>query len=150
MTMLQKIEQLLTQANPCYQVIYEESSLMNVRADQLDETANFVHIEEFRRGIYIDRKYGPKQKQIVMQLYFSKITQMHANAIQRECLRNQIETEIVLPFISLYEESPWFSPIAASTANPSGITWAISYPLPRFDANEVSIMLEFTCAENVC
>lgn len=139
--MLKNLEQILHAANPCYRVMYQESAMMNIKADQLKETASYVHIEEFRRGSYVESRFGPLQKQMTIQIYFSKFTPMQNDAIEREKLRHIIELEIVQPFIREYKKSASFVPVT---------TWTVNYPMPRFDANEVSVMLEFNCQSNIC
>lgn len=141
MTILERITDLLKQANPDYTVVYEESSMMNIKADKLEETASFVHIEEFRKGLFINPRYVDLKRQVSMQLYFSKFTQFQNDAIERERLRVQIENEIVLPFIRLYKNSRVFDDVSS---------WGCDYPLPRFDANEVSVLLTFNCSLNIC
>jgi hypothetical protein len=139
--MLNKITEIIKAANPSYTVIYEEKHMMNVRADELQRNAGFAYIEEFIRGRYQQERYRPASKTMQMQIYFSRFADMHADAMTREALRTQIETEIILPFMKQYEKSAYFNPVDA---------WNIYYPFPRWDANEVSVMLEFGCKVQVC
>ena len=138
--MLNKIKDILNQANPEYEVIYEENHMMNIKADELQSSANFVYIEEFLRGQYLQEKYT-KAKVLQMQLYFCKFTEMQNDAGVRQLLRDQIEVEIVLPFMEKYEKTNLFGAVDK---------WNIYYPLPRWDANEVSVMLEFGCKMQIC
>ncbi|GHT33973.1 hypothetical protein FACS189434_09340 [Bacteroidia bacterium] len=138
--MLEQIKELSQAANADYTVEYEESSMMNIRTDEYPSDANFVYIEEFRTGKYVFGKYGQKTRVMKMQIYFCKFTQMQNNAIQREALRDVITAEIVEPFMELYDKSE-FQAVE---------TWGVSYPLARFDANEVSVMLEFDCIIPKC
>jgi hypothetical protein len=66
---------------------------------------------------------------------------MHNTAIQRNAIRDQIESEVVLPFMDKYNASGIFQKVE---------TFRFLTPLPRFDANEVSIMLEFDCKTTMC
>lgn len=138
--MLQEIQQILNAANPQYKVIYEENHMMNIKADELALNSRFVHIEEFTRGQYTSERYF-ETKTVQMQIYFCRFVEMEADAIVREGIRNEIESEIVEPFIRAYKESNLF----ASVDN-----WAFFYPLPRWDANEVGIMLQFPCKVSKC
>ena len=138
--MLEKIKNILNQANPEYEVIYEEAHMMNIKVDELQPSDSFVYIEEFLRGQYLQEKYI-KAKVLQMQLYFCKFTEMQNDADARQLLRDQIEAEIVLPFMDKYEKSNLFGAVGK---------WNIYYPLPRWDANEVSIMLEFECKMQIC
>lgn len=127
---------------PTYIVEYEESKMMNVKADQYKAGDSFVYIEEFISGRYIKEKFF-KTKTMKMQIYFCKFTKMHVDAITREQLRNTIEAELVEPFMQEFEDSNSF--IDAKLTN-----WNTYYPFPRFDANEVSVMLEFECKVRRC
>lgn len=150
MPLLNTLRQIIQTANanyrtlnpdaPTYKVMYEESSMMNVRADELTATDSFVYIEEFVTGRYTKEKYF-KSKTMKMQLYFCKFTTLHAQAEEREALRNQIETEIVEPFMDAYKQAALFADVQQ---------YNLSYPFPRFDANEVSVMLEFECTLKRC
>lgn len=150
MALLDTIRQIILTANaarqathpdtPTYQVLYEESSMMNIRADELDVTDSFVYIEEFITGKYVKEKYF-KAKTMKMQLYFCKFSTLHQEAEAREALRNQLEAEIVEPFMDAYKASTLFTDV---------VQYNLSYPFPRFDANEVSVMLEFDCTLKRC
>lgn len=138
--MLSKIREIITKANPAYKIIYEENHMMNVKADELKLTDSFVHIEEFTRGRIFTEGYR-KKKSKQMQIYFSKLTEHENDADEREQLRELIENEIVYPFIDAYSNSKFFDEVE---------NWDILYPPPRWDANEVSVMLYFTCKLNLC
>ena len=119
-------------------MIYEEAAMMNIRADAIPRDSGFVYVEEFKEGTYEITKYGFLFKRTRIRLYFCRFVDFQADAVERERIREQIEDEIVLPF---------FKEITAADQN---ITEARFYnPLPRFDANEVSIMLEFTATEQM-
>ncbi|MDR0541046.1 MAG: hypothetical protein LBH19_02410, partial [Dysgonamonadaceae bacterium] len=138
--MLSQIKQILESANPEYTVIYEEKHLMNVKVDELPVNARFAYIEEFLKGQYRQEKYF-KTRIMQMQIYFSRFVDMHDDAIVRESLRDEIDAEIVRPFMKTYNESGFFEPVEI---------WNIYYPFPRWDANEVSVMLEFACKIQIC
>lgn len=133
--MLEKIKEILNRANCSYKVIYEEAHMMNVKADEIGRCDSFVYIEEFIRGQYTQEAYR-KTKTMQVQVYFSRFTEMQNDATEREALRQRIEDEIVEPFMEEYEKSGIFEAVT---------TWSIFYPLPRWDANEVSVMLQFPC-----
>lgn len=125
---------------PTYIVEYEESKMMNVKADNYKAGDSFVYIEEYISGRYVKEKFF-KSKALKMQIYFCKFTKMHADAIVRERLRNTIEAELVEPFMDEYRSSGLFDEVT---------TWNLYYPPARFDANEVSVMLEFDCKIKRC
>lgn len=106
--------------------------MMNVRAD--DKPFPCIFFEEYRDGKY-DVKYGI-QKTTRVQLYFMKLAPMHSDAATREILREQIDQQAVRPFIKTYNDCGAFK---------EAYQWKFFTPPPRFDVNEVSIMLQFDC-----
>ena len=68
-------------------------------------------------------------------------TELQVDAIEREAIRTQIETDIVIPFMDKYNASGVFDNVD---------TFKFMTTLPRFDANEVSIMLQFDCKKTKC
>ena len=138
--MLELIENILRQVNASYKIIYETPNMANVDVDELNNTSNFVHIEEFRDGKYVQETYQ-RRKIYRMELYFCKSCEMQDTAKSREALRSQIEGEIVKPFIEAYENSNLFGDIRE---------WIFGFPPPQFDANEVGIILRFECKITEC
>ncbi|MDR1459460.1 MAG: hypothetical protein LBI60_04535 [Bacteroidales bacterium] len=138
--MLTKLEKIIRDANPSYHIEYEELSMMNVKADEIKYSEPFVYIEEFKQGEYGKAGYY-NQKTTRVELWFCKFCQMQNDAREREAIRNTIENEIVLPFISGYKKQ-------ASLVQPQ--TWKWFTPPPRFDANEVSVILQFDYKEIIC
>ena len=101
----------------------------------------FCYIEEFRQGKYNKALHGWFSKSTKVQLWFCKIGQFHSDALKRELLRSDIEQEIVLPFIKQVNGTGLFKTID---------TFEFFTPPPRFDMNEVSIMLQFNLDEVSC
>lgn len=131
--MLSKLEEIINRANPSYFIEYEELSMMNVKADEIKYSQPFAYIEEFRQGEYGKEKYW-NYKTARIEIWFCKFCQFENDARVRESIRDTIEAEIVLPFIQEYKkESGLYQPEK----------WNWFTPPPRFDANEVSIMLQF-------
>lgn len=138
--MVDQLKTLINLSNALYEVEYEESRMMNLKADEKSLDACFAYIEEFVQGTYEKPKYH-KLKTTRVQIYFCRFCEMHNTAIQRNAIRNQIESEVVLPFMDNYNASGLFQKVE---------TFRFFTPLPRFDANEVSIMLEFDCKQFRC
>lgn len=136
--MMNELIALLNAANSDYSATYEESSMQNIVVDGI--TSKFVYIEEFRQGRYYKDRFIRKKSTIV-QIWFCKFCEMHNMASEREELRDSIESEIVIQFMKLYNESPIFENVDE---------FKFFTPPPRFDANEVSIMIEFNCTERKC
>lgn len=138
--MLTQLESIINRANPLYLIEYEELSMMNVHADEIKYSQPFAYIEEFTQGRYGKEGYF-NQKTVEVQIWFCKFCQFQNTAREREAIRKQIETEMVLPFMAEYKKE-------TGLHNPE--TWKFFTPPPRFDANEVSIMLQFDFKELKC
>lgn len=136
MTLLQSLQSVCDTIKE-YGFIFEEARMMNVKAD--NKPFPCIFFEEYRDGKY-NVKYGIA-KTTRVQLYFMKLVPMHSDAISRETLREQIEREAVKPFIKAYNESGLFNEV---------LEWRFFTPPPRFDVNEVSIMLQFDCVTRNC
>jgi len=144
--LVEKIKVICEQVNPDYIFEYEENAMMNIKADDYARGDRFVYVEEFTQGRYVVEGYR-KKKVTRVQIWFCRLflsvdengkltgNEMHNNAIQREQIRNEIESEIVLPFMAKF---------------PDIESWQFFTPLPRFDANEVSIMLQFEYKNDIC
>ena len=138
-TLIESIEDGNT-LSPLYPVEYEENKMMNLKADEKSLDARFAYIEEFVQGSYTREKFV-FQKITQVQIYFCRFAEFQNSAMDRENLRNQIESEIVRPFMNAYNDSGIFDRVD---------NFKFYTPLPRFDANEVSIMLQFDCKQNMC
>jgi hypothetical protein len=114
--------------------------MMNVKADEIKRSQPFAYIEEFTKGEYGKQGFF-NQKTVEAQVWFCRFSDMQNTAREREAIREQIEAEIVLPFMSEYKkESGLWQPA----------TWKFFTPPPRFDANETTIMLLFDYKEIKC
>ena len=143
MVLFEKLVKMLEKANPDYFCTYEEKSLMNVDVDVLSRSKPFAYIEEFRSGAYTKEDKFWRGKRTRVQIWFCRATDFQNSAKDRERERSRIEREIVLPFIEIYESSNAFG-------LPLNGNWEWATPPPRFDMNEVSIMLQFTVVEKKC
>ena len=138
--MINKLLTILQEAVPSYEVSFEESRMMNVAADTIERYKGFAYIEEYRQGYYSIRGYQ-QTRTTRIQIYFCKFVDFQDNAINRELMREAIEEEAVLPFIARMNEDNNFKQIER---------FDVGTPLPRFDANEVSIKLEFDLTSTIC
>lgn len=140
--MLEKIKNIIEQANADYVVEYDEGNMFNIRADGFDRGTKYAYIEEFKEG-EINMQGNFESDKLRLNIYFSVIPEQELNAIGRELIRERIKSEIVKPFIQSFIASPFFS---------SNKIFKYYYPLSRFDANEVSVMIDFECEllENNC
>ena len=140
--MLEKIKSIIEQANADYVVEYDEGNMFNIRADGFDRGTKYAYIEEFKEG-EINMQGNFESDKLRLNIYFSVIPEQELDAIGRELIRERIKSEIVKPFIKAFIDSPHFS---------SNKLFKYYYPLSRFDANEVSVMIDFECEllENNC
>lgn len=135
--MLDRIQQLCSQIGG-YSFHFDSRAAMNVTADS--SVFPLIFFEEYREGSYQTKSFF--EKTTLVELYFCKLCQMHNEGIERERIREEIEAEAVRPFIRLFNASPnLFSPVSE---------WRFYTPPPRFDANEVSIMLQFYATLTQC
>ncbi|MCL1936999.1 MAG: hypothetical protein FWF52_01210 [Candidatus Azobacteroides sp.] len=114
--------------------------MMNAKADEIKYSQPFAYIEEFRQGEYGKTGFW-SSKTTRVEIWFCRFIQFQNNAIEREEIRNAIENEIVFPFIEEYKKE-------TALKQPEKWKWFCSPP--RFDANEVSIMLQFDFNELKC
>ena len=140
--MLEKIKSIIEQANADYVVEYDEGNMFNIRADGFARGTKYAYIEEFKEG-EINMQGNFEADKLRLNIYFSVIPEQELNAIGREQIREAIKAEIVKPFIKAFIDSHHFS---------SNKLFKYYYPLSRFDANEVSVMIDFECEliENNC
>jgi len=138
--MLSKLEEIINNANSSYIVEYEELSMMNVKADEIKYSQPFAYIEEFRQGEYGKTGFW-RNKTTKLEIWFCRFCQFENDARVREAIRDAIESEIILPFIEEYKKH-------TELVQPEKWNWFT--PPPRFDSNEVSIMLQFDFKELKC
>ena len=129
--LIDEIKSVCEKAIPDWGFYFDDRQLMNVKAD--NSVFPLVFFEEYRQGNYYVKHLI--EKTTTVELYFCKLCQMHNEGTDRESLRKQIEAEAVIPFIREYKERlRIFTDIDH---------FKFFTPPPRFDSNEVSIMLQF-------
>ena len=134
---LEVVRRLCEKACPEYTFAFEDRSAMNVKADNIPFPS--VYFEEYRRGWYTLPYFN--QKTTVAELYFCKSGPMHDDGFNREKLRLEIEAEAVKPFLKLLRDTDWLQRNGIYFSEIKKVDFFT--PPPRFDANEVSIMLQF-------
>lgn len=131
MTIVQAIKSICDKVAG-YSFEFEEAKLMNVKAD--NKPFPCIYFEEYRGGSYTT-VYVLK-KVTTVELYFMKLAPVDSDAMAREELRESIEEESIKLFITEYNKSGLFGEVKE---------WKFLTPPPKFDANEVSIILQFSC-----
>lgn len=162
------IRDMVKMVNPLAVFECDQARMLNVKVDTMERfvtdsdgnrtSSDFVYVEEPTTGYY-DTPYRdyPTQRTI-MQVYFCKFEPMANDAykgdtkfsqnsptIGRLELKNQIEEQMVRPFLYLLKTSQLVKqyPEIMNTVR-------VLYPSARFDANEVSVGLEFTFKQDWC
>lgn len=162
------IRNMVKMVNPLAVFECDQARMLNVKVDTMKRfvtdsdgnrvSSDFVYVEEPTTGYYDTPYRGYPTQRTIMQVYFCKFEPMANDAykgdtkfsknsptIERLELKNQIEEQMVRPFLYLLKSSPLVLqyPDIMNTVR-------VLYPSPRFDANEVSVGLEFTFKQDWC
>ena len=162
------IRNMVKMVNPLAVFECDQARMLNVKVDTMERfvtdsdgnrvSSDFVYVEEPTTGYYDTPYRGYPTQRTIMQIYFCKFEPMANDAykgdtkfsknsptIGRLELKNQIEEQMVRPFLYLLKNSQLVKqyPDIMNTVR-------VLYPSPRFDANEVSVGLEFTFKQDWC
>lgn len=162
------IRNMVKMVNPLAVFECDQARMLNVKVDTMERfvtdsdgnhtSSDFVYVEEPTTGYYDTPYRGYPTQRTIMQVYFCKFEPMANDAykgdtkfsknsptIGRLELKNQIEEQMVRPFLYLLKNSQLVKqyPDIMNTVR-------VLYPSPRFDANEVSVGLEFTFKQDWC
>lgn len=162
------IRNMIKMVNPLAVFECDQARMLNVKVDTMERfvtdsdgnrtSSDFVYVEEPTTGYYDTPYRGYPTQRTVMQVYFCKFEPMANDAykgdtkfsknsptIGRLELKKQIEEQMVRPFLYLLKNSQLVKqfPEIMSTVR-------VLYPSSRFDANEVSVGLEFTFKQDWC
>lgn len=154
--------------NPLAVFECDQARMLNVKVDTMERfvtdsdgnrvSSDFVYVEEPTTGYYDTPYRGYPTQRTIMQVYFCKFEPMANDAykgdtkfsqnsptIGRLELKSQIEEQMVRPFLYLLKTSQLVKqyPEIMNTVR-------VLYPSSRFDANEVSVGLEFTFKQDWC
>ena len=136
MNVPEAIKNICAQVLPDWEFRFNDRQSMNVEAD--DILFPFVFFEEYREGNYRCKHFFDKTTKC--ELYFCKRLATDEGD-RREALRDEIEVEAVVPFIKAFNDSGIFQKV---------VEWKFFAAPPRFDAAEVSIMLQFDAVTTSC
>lgn len=154
--------------NPLAVFECDQARMLNVKVDTMKRfvtdsdgnrvSSDFVYVEEPTTGYYDTPYRGYPTQRTIMQVYFCKFEPMANDAykgntkfsknsptVGRLELKSQIEEQMVRPFLYLLKTSQLVKqyPEIMNTVR-------VLYPSARFDANEVSVGLEFTFKQDWC
>lgn len=162
------IRDIVKMINPLAVFECDQARMLNVKVDTMERfvtdsdgnrvSSDFVYVEEPTTGYYDTPYRGYPTQRTIMQIYFCKFEPMANDAykgdtkfsqnsptIGRLELKSQIEEQMVRPFLYLLKTSQLVKryPEIMNTVR-------VLYPSSRFDANEVSVGLEFTFKQDWC
>lgn len=162
------IRDMVKMINPLAVFECDQARMLNVKVDTMERfvtdsdgnrvSSDFVYVEEPTTGYYDTPYRGYPTQRTIMQVYFCKFEPMANDAykgdtkfsqnsptIGRLELKSQIEEQMVRPFLYLLKTSQLVKqyPEIMNTVR-------VLYPSARFDANEVSVGLEFTFKQDWC
>lgn len=157
--LIQLLENVTKTLNPDAIFEFETSRMINVKIDTVTRDKMFVYIEEPTQATINMDLYQRTTQSTLLRIYFCRFEKMHndnwpgdsqwnekANSsIHRQSIRDSIEEQMVRPFITLIRRSSW-----GNRYRDAFNSLRILYPYPRFDANEVSVGIEFTIREKWC
>lgn len=162
------IRNMVKMVNPLAVFECDQARMLNVKVDTMERfvtdsdgnrtSSDFVYVEEPTTGYYDAPYRGYPTQRTIMQVYFCKFEPMANDAYKGDTkfsknsptvgrleLKSQIEEQMVRPFLYLLKTSQLVKqyPEIMNTVR-------VLYPSPRFDANEVSVGLEFTFKQDWC
>lgn len=162
------IHNMVKMVNPLAVFECDQARMLNVKVDTMERfvtdsdgnrvSSDFVYVEEPTTGYYDTPYRGYPTQRTIMQVYFCKFEPMANDAYKGDTkfsknsptvgrleLKSQIEEQMVRPFLYLLKTSQLVKqyPEIMNTVR-------VLYPSSRFDANEVSVGLEFTFKQDWC
>lgn len=162
------IRNMVKMVNPLAVFECDQARMLNVKVDTMERfvtdsdgnrvSSDFVYVEEPTTGYYDTPYRGYPTQRTIMQVYFCKFEPMANDAYKGDTefsknsptvgrleLKSQIEEQMVRPFLYLLKTSRLVKqyPEIMNTVR-------VLYPSSRFDANEVSVGLEFTFKQDWC
>lgn len=162
------IRNMVKMVNPLAVFECDRARMLNVKVDTMERfvtdsdgnqvSSDFVYVEEPTTGYYDTPYRGYPTQRTIMQVYFCKFEPMANDAYKGDTkfsknsptvgrleLKSQIEEQMVRPFLYLLKTSQLVKqyPEIMNTVR-------VLYPSARFDANEVSVGLEFTFKQDWC
>lgn len=138
---IQEIRDLCASANSEYLFYHEHAHMMNLSLDQLGHDAKVAYLEEIKSGRFGVEPRGFTFKETRVRLSFLQFIELDATAEQKHLVLNDIETNMLLPFMRLYQ---------AKFGRQSFPDFTYVTPPAMFDAHEVSIVVTFNHTETIC
>lgn len=142
------------------EIIFEAdlASMINVKIDTVTRDKTFVYVEEPKNGNFNMVRRTRESQALTLNLYFCRFEPFQntsyegdtafsdaSNTVPRTTILDGIEHGLVYPFLYLLKYSPYVQRFPDAFQQ---IT--LLYPESRFDANEVSVGLQFRLQVDVC
>lgn len=157
--LVSQLVKVIKTLNPDCIFEFEEARMINVKIDTVTRDRMFVYLEEPTQGVVTSDVYMRTNQTTLVRLYFCKFEDMHNDnwagdsawnekadiTIHRQTIRDSIEDTMVRPLIAVLRNS-WVGQRYPGLFN----SIRVLYPRPRFDANEVSVGIEFNLQETIC
>lgn len=155
--LVSRVEELIKQIAPDVVFEYDEASMVNIKIDDVTRDKTFAYIEEVETSRIAADVGRPARRITPLSIYFCRFEPFQNdagdgnvqvdqeatenNTLVRQQIRDELETSVVLPFISrvLSTRQREYTP-----------TITINYPPARFDANEVPIEVTIEFTEYIC
>lgn len=173
---INRIREAVKSLNPDVVFECDQSNMVNLKVDSMQRyktnsdgevildgegrpvSTDFVYIEEPTSGTLDVPFVGPRTQSVRVDIYFCRFESMQntgyrgdtvvseqSPALTRLELREDIEERMVRPFISYIAQTSW-----GKQQRDLLRSVQVSYPAPRFDANEVSVQLSLTFTDTWC
>ncbi len=158
--LIKALGEILSGLHADYKFEYDEASAMNIKADAVENDKGLIFIEEILSGTYGQAPTSRffKCKMTPVSIYFCRFSKELGESggggetslssgnnltMTRQAIRDRIECEVLLPFMSQLDEYAKSPSSIISVSN-----YSFSYPThSRFDSNEVAIVLTFTITQ---
>lgn len=169
--MLLLFKSLIRAVNPEYLFEYEANDFMDLKANRMTRDTAGVHLPEIERSAIVRLVNNSRVRRYYLRPYFFRWGQFgeqvahgdtpHSAATQghsvgRQSIRNRIEDEMVLPFISVLEQrTEGLALIASDLTGAATLFYPatsvdIIYPVPWFTGHEVGVQLTFQFDIPIC
>ena len=139
--MLEQLTKMIQDAGISYTIGYDERNNYNGVIDESAQNTYHAYIEEFASGTL--PFVVPKEDVQKVEVYFFYIpiqsTIDDLTALEREAIRERIKREALFPFVEQ---------VRKTTARKSTINY--NYEIPRFECQEIGILVSFELRENIC
>lgn len=132
-----ELRDVIARVLPEWEVTVNEQKMLNVMADDIERCQGFAYVEEFAQSVISYEKFG-KTETYTHNVYFCVLGEFDTTAEQREYIRQERIAGAV-------------ADVVRELHNTYGVEKFRQDFFPRgFDANEVTIHLQFSITSRRC